>query len=468
LGKQNKEIIVYEKDKDSLRFLSDFFTTRNSYSPVFVTNVRDLRKRMKENPPFALIAGSPSCIDRASAYSPEYPVVAMVSEDVTRGMKSVVRNNIENYLLAPFYKDDLEYQLKLVARKKEFLEKLYQEKGDYDAVAELTYIISSTLDPRKVLYMIVKKLSELIPVTRCSILSVDYGESAKATVVSSFENPAIKSIRLDLNKYPEIRKALRGKKAVIVKDALKDPLMNPVKTLIEPLEIRSIVVVPIIFRSEVIGTLFLRTSRKGHTFNEREIKLCKSVATAAANALYNAFLYEELKDERAEMERLAITDFLTGIYNIRYLYHNLESEFSRASRYNYPLGCLMFDIDHFKKINDTYGHRTGDKVLREFTTVVSGLTRKSDVFARYGGEEFIMILPQTTLKGSITNAKRLAEAIKNHRFKDIRKSDSITISIGIASYPHARIKTQDDLIDRADDALLKAKSSGRNRIEIYK
>jgi two-component system cell cycle response regulator len=422
---------------------------------------------MKSDTPYALITGSHECLERISSYASLCPVIAMVSSNITKGIKGVVKNNIENYLLAPFYSEDLEYQLKLVSEKRAFLERLYQEKRDHDAVAELTYIITSTLDPKKVLYLIVKKLSELIPVTRCSILSIDFGDPSNATVVSSFENPSLKHITLDLKKYPEIRRALRKRKAVIVEDAQKDPIMSSVRHFIAPLEIRSIVVIPMMFRSEVIGTLFLRTSRKGHHFTAREIVLCKSVAGAAANALYNAFLFEEIKTQKAAMEKLSITDFLTGVYNIRYLYHNLETEFSRAMRYNHPISCLMFDIDHFKRINDTYGHRIGDKVLREFATLVDRFTRKSDIFARYGGEEFIIILPQTPLKGAVMKAKRLGDLIRKHTFRNIRKKDFITISIGVASYPHKSIRTQDDLIDRADDALLSAKNSGRNRTETY-
>ena len=142
-----------------------------------------------------------------------------------------------------------------------------------------------------------------------------------AHVVSTFEDPKITNIRLDLQKYPEIRKALSFKKPVIIKDALKDPLMKEVRDIITPIGIRSILVVPVIFRDEVIGTLLLRTSRSGHTFTKREIRLCTAIANASANALYNAFLYDRLGKEKTKLERLAITDYLTGIYNIRYFYN---------------------------------------------------------------------------------------------------------------------------------------------------
>lgn len=327
--------------------------------------------------------------------------------------------------------------------------------------------MTSTLNPKKVLYLIVEKISEVINVTRCSIISVDVEDQNYAYVVSTFENPKITNMRLDLRRYPEIKKALSSKRPVFIKDALKDPIMRDVKDVIAPIGIRSILVIPVIFRDEVIGTLLLRTSRAGRSFTEREIKLCTSIANASANALYNAFLYNRLGKEKTRLERLAITDYLTGIYNIRYFYHRLEEEFSRAERYVTPLSCMMFDIDHFKHINDTYGHRVGDIILREFAQLVKRHTRKSDVFARYGGEEFILLLPQTPMKGTIAEAERLRNALKEHQFKALKENNGITVSIGIACCPHENIKTYDDLITFADNSLFTAKNKGRDQIVTY-
>ena len=163
-------------------------------------------------------------------------------------------------------------------------------------------------------------------------------------------------------------------------------------------------------------------------------------------------------------ERLAITDYLTGIYNIRYFYNRLEEEFSRAVRYKIPLSCMMLDIDYFKKINDIYGHRIGDITLREFAQLVKSHTRKSDIFARYGGEEFIMLLPQTSLEGAIHEAERIKKAVSEHQFMGLEKEDKITVSIGIACTSDEKMKTPDDFITFADNALFTAKNRGRDQI----
>jgi diguanylate cyclase (GGDEF)-like protein len=286
-------------------------------------------------------------------------------------------------------------------------------------------------------------------------------------VVATYETPSIDTIKLSLKKYPEIVAALLKKKPVLIKDIATDPIMKSVRDLVTPLGIRSILVLPIIFEEKVIGTLFLRTSRKRVSFTESEIRLLKTISDASANTLYHAFLFAQVEDEKTRLEKLAITDYLTGIYNIRYFYHRIIEEFSRSERYVMPISCLMLDIDYFKKINDTYGHKIGDMVLKEFAQQLKKYTRKIDVLARYGGEEFIIMLPQTSDQGAVIEAERIRNSIKLHKFKSLKYRDGITISIGISSYPNEKITTHDELISAADDALYEAKNSGRDCVIIF-
>jgi len=227
------------------------------------------------------------------------------------------------------------------------------------------------------------------------------------------------------------------------------------------------VVIPIFFRDKVIGTLFLRTSRAEHAFTENEIRLLNTIAGASANALNNAFLFEQIEDEKSRLEKLSLTDFLTGIYNIRYFYHRIIEEYSRSQRYTLPISCLMLDIDHFKKVNDRHGHRAGDMVLKEFAQLLKKHSRKSDVLARYGGEEFILLLPQTAVDGALSEAERIRGIVENHKFKSLKSREGLTVSIGLSVSPHDRIRTHDDLISCADQALFDAKNLGRNRVAAF-
>ena len=461
------DILIYEEDKENLKFLRSFFEGRDGYSTRFIKDKKALKRELMERMPDALIVNSPDGLEHIKPSDAGCPLIALISSNVTSGIRSVVKYDVEYYLLSPLYKEDLEHKLKVALERKSWLASLFKERKDLEALLELTYLMSSTLDPKKLLYLVVKKISDIIKVTRSSMISLDVEDKNCAHVISTFEDPETTNIRLDLRKYPEIRKSLSIKKPVIIKDALKDPLMKEVRDIITPIGIRSILVVPVIFRDEVIGTLLLRTSRSDYTFSKREIRLCTAIANASANALYNAFLYDRLGKEKTRLERLAITDYLTGIYNIRYFYHRIEEEFSRSVRYVTPLSCMMFDLDYFKNINDTYGHRIGDIILREFAQLVKRHIRKSDVFARYGGEEFILLLPQTPVKGAMAEAERLRNALKEHHFKALKENNGITVSIGIACCPHESIKTCDDLITFADNSLFTAKNKGRNQVVVY-
>jgi two-component system, cell cycle response regulator len=460
-----RRILVYEKDKDVVKFLKSFFEDRKHYSVHYVKKGKHtLGKEIFLKKPDALIVSSPDGLGELQPSEIPCPIMAIISKDETKGIHSAIKSDVECYLISPFYKEELDQKLKTLIDKSSLIESLYRDRKDLEALLELTNLASSTLNPKEVLYLIVKKISEILKVTRCSMISINAEDQRYAQVLSTFEDPSITNIRLDLEKYPEIRNALSSRKPVIIKDAQKDPLMKEVKEVIAPLGIRSILVIPIFFREEIIGTMLLRTSRANHAFTKREIQLCVALANASSHALYHAFLFQKLYREKAKLEKLAITDYLTGIYNIRYFYSRLEEEFSRAERYQMPLSCIMLDIDHFKKINDSYGHRIGDFILREFAQIVKRYTRKSDLLARYGGEEFILLLPQTSLKGALIEARRLQKVVREIRFRQIKEGQGITVSFGISCFPDKEVKNSDDLINFADNALYKAKEKGRDLI----
>lgn len=381
-------------------------------------------------------------------------LITIIGRDVQKGLKNVSRYNIPFYILPPYRKEDLLQKINSAIH-------LTMERHLLQAIIDISAKVSSTLDVFEILYHTVKRISEVIPVTRCSIVKI-FPSVQQAHVVATYEDPHIRDIKLDLKKYPEIQAALRTKKPVIIKDAQKDPLMKEVYSFISPLGIRSIIVVPIIYREEAIGALFLRTSRKEKTFTIAEINFLQTVANSTANALYNAFLFDEIKQEKVRLERLSITDYLTGLYNNRYFFHRLEEEFEKAKRYNMPLSCIMIDIDYFKSINDEFGHRKGDDVLRELGRMFKKHTRKGDIVARYGGEEFIMLLPHTDKGGALKEAERLRQLISDLKFKDINRR--LTASFGISTWPCELIKNSDDLITCADNALYSAKREGRNKV----
>ncbi len=462
---KKKTILFLAKNKSVLAFLESFFKRSRKYRPISCDSAGLLFDHLLKKDASAIIIENvllPLIANRTS----ETPVISIITGNREKGIESSITYKADLYVNKPFLDKDLDHKLQMLIGTQEAHIVMKQEIQHLQTINDLTHLISSTLDTKELLFRIVKKIAEIMPVTRCSIVRIDWLHKF-AYVVASFETPNLTAIKLSLKKYPEIEEALLNKKPVIIRDITSDPLMSSVRDIVAPLGIRSILVMPIIFKEKVIGTLFLRTSRTQHEFSENEIRLLKTISDVSANTLYNAFLFAQIEDEKTRLEKLAITDYLTGIYNIRYFYHRIIEEFSRSERYALPISCLMLDIDFFKKINDTYGHKTGDAVLKEFAQLLKHYTRKSDVLARYGGEEFIVMLPHTPIDGAISEAERIRSAIKGHKFKSLKNQIGVTVSIGISVFPNAKIKTHDELISAADDALYEAKKSGRDRVIVF-
>ncbi|KJU85395.1 response regulator receiver modulated diguanylate cyclase [Candidatus Magnetobacterium bavaricum] len=167
---------------------------------------------------------------------------------------------------------------------------------------------------------------------------------------------------------------------------------------------------------------------------------------------------EIYENKRKELEVITITDELTGLYNKRYFNETLSLHVNNRQRYEYPISLVFFDIDHFKTVNDTYGHLLGDCVLKELSKLVSEQTRGQDVLARWGGEEFVLLMPHIDLDGAVRIAQRLRLDIEGQNMCDI----NITSSFGVVTYMCG--ETERDFLNRADALLYEAKNSGRNKV----
>jgi len=165
-----------------------------------------------------------------------------------------------------------------------------------------------------------------------------------------------------------------------------------------------------------------------------------------------------------EIYRLTIIDALTGAYNKRYFLEYLEREIARCTRYERPLSLLMFDIDHFKQINDTHGHLTGDFVLREMSRRLLKRIRREELLARYGGEEFACALPETTHEGAVEFAEQVRSLVADEPFEYEGDRFNVTISVGVATLMSSKPVDPVEFIKRADDKLYEAKRGGRNKV----
>ncbi len=178
-------------------------------------------------------------------------------------------------------------------------------------------------------------------------------------------------------------------------------------------------------------------------------------------------LARELKDANEKLRELVFRDGLTGLYNRRFFEELLDKELERVERYSHILSFVMMDIDHFKKINDTYGHPRGDEVLRAVADIFEKKIRKPDIAARYGGEEFALVLPETDIKGAVVLADRLRHLVEELKIKEEIKIIRVTISVGITMYdPKKGRRSKEEIMEAADKALYNSKQTGRNKLSI--
>ena len=215
--------------------------------------------------------------------------------------------------------------------------------------------------------------------------------------------------------------------------------------------------VPIQYRGETMQLAITRdiTERKSA---EDELRQAKEALMEANSELQTALIREH---------QLAYTDALTGINNRRHLYELAEHEFEIATRYRQQLSVIMFDIDYFKEINDTFGHAAGDQMLQEVTQVACAELRSTDVIGRYGGEEFVVVLPMTNAQQAYPLAERIRKGVERIRVSTEKGDAAVTLSIGVVEIIHgAQNGSAENLIRHADKAMYTAKQAGRNRTEI--
>lgn len=230
--------------------------------------------------------------------------------------------------------------------------------------------------------------------------------------------------------------------------------------LLQSMNAASAVVVPLLVSNRSLGSLQLYSSQPAG-FTREDAQLLWIHALVAENLLTREYANEGLIT-------FAFTDFLTGLKTRGYFEQQLELEVKRSERKKTHFALLMVDIDHFKQLNDTYGHHAGDQVLRDVASILMKDMREVDTVARYGGEEFVLVLPETSGPGALLVAQRLRRAVEQAKFfaGSPGATERLTISIGIAVFDSdAQFKS--DLIEFADAALYAAKSRGRNQVVLY-
>jgi diguanylate cyclase (GGDEF)-like protein len=223
-------------------------------------------------------------------------------------------------------------------------------------------------------------------------------------------------------------------------------------------QLASVKVFPLVHHGEPLGALIVGATTRRDDLTREEQRMLETVSAHASTTLANARLF-------ARMEEMATTDGLTGAVNRRRFQEQLTAALQRAARFGREVSVLMVDADHFKSINDTYGHPVGDLVLKRIARLLKAEARRTDVVARYGGEEFVVILDETGADGAEQVAERVRQRIEAELIQGEFGRVKVTVSLGLATWP-AHAETQDLLLERADQALYEAKRKGRNRVMV--
>lgn len=336
-------------------------------------------------------------------------------------------------------------------QKRELNRQLERERRKIRELAVLNDISSllyKDLDEKSVIETIVDKAKELIRSEVSAILLIE-NKRVSVFYTSMGDSTACKTEAKGI-----LSKVLREGVPLRINDLKGLPGFK--LSLNHPVDIRSILIVPLLLREVIIGEIILCNRTGTNGFIEEDEDVLLNFGFHAAFALEKARLHQEVR-------QLATIDGLTGLHNHRAFQERIETEIERAKRFGSKVSLLMMDIDFFKKLNDTYGHSTGDEVLRRIGCKIVDNIRNIDFAARYGGEEFAVVLPETPIEGARITAERIRESIRDYRISQGKNLISVTVSIGVATFPD-NASSRVELIEKADTALYQAKKEGRDRV----
>ena len=326
--------------------------------------------------------------------------------------------------------------------------------NEYAVLQEITQIIIGILDVKELLATALDLVSEALEADRGFIILYDAQQgSLRSMIPRHFDREDNSACEYDFTFSQTIAKScFENKKIIVLEDALLDDRFSSAHSIMAS-SIRSVVCIPLQRGKEVTGVIYLDHLSRPGIFDEHHADFLYAFSAQTAMALENARLYTQ-----------AVTDPLTGLYNRKFINERIFEEMVRSRRYNRDCSLIMLDIDHFKRVNDTFGHGVGDRVIERVADLLREIARASDVVARYGGEEFLMLLTETDAEGARSFAERVRKSIEESTIVSGKKEIKVTISSGVACYRDTFQNKLAAFVAETDRALYRAKKAGRNRV----
>ena len=331
------------------------------------------------------------------------------------------------------------------------------ESNEVTVFHELAKTLTSSLQLDQVLRTIMEKINEILRPDTWSLLLMDLDKNELYFQIATGQGAdALKDVRIKVGQGLAGWVAQTGE-VVVVPDTAKDSRFFAQVDERTKLETRSIVAVPVRFRDQCLGVIELINCMGPEGFSARDLALLEALADYAAIAIENARHVQRIHE-------LTITDDCTSLYNARHLNFMLDTEIYRSHRYAFEFSLIFIDLDHFKNINDTYGHLMGSKLLSEIGQAIKDKCRLIDLAFRYGGDEFVVLLPQTSKENALGVARRLHKLIREMVWlKEPGLNVNLTASVGIASYPNDS-RTKAELLHLADEAMYLVKNTTRDSV----
>ncbi len=398
----------------------------------------------------------------------DIPVVIISSMPPEDGTVASLGLGAADFIPKPFRVRELLARVEAHLRTSLQLKGARKEAKTRSELVEILHEVTGSLKPDEIYHILARRVGRALNIAKCSIVIKSATKPGVVVVVATFDNPMLRNLEIRLDGYPEIQRALETNEALLVADVSTDPIYRDVRKQWkrEGIDVptKSAIALPFDLKGKRAGVFFLRTTGDTPPLTEADTHFAATVIKAAVAAIDKGYDLETAVSDRERFQFLANTDPLTQTLNRRALVDKLRTELQRGARYGHDLSLLMIDLDHFKQVNDTYGHLVGDTVLRQLGEILMDEARAVDIVARYGGEEFVIVLPDTQVEGALIFAERLRSRVETHNFGDSQDPLHVTISVGLAGMAAGESIDVEAVFAGADDALYKAKDGGRNMV----